>query len=194
MNEKVIRAVFDEHTITVYQAFNSNIALSALKFQTFVPPFKKERMTWIKPSFFWMMYRSGWASKENQEHILSIKMKREGFEWALANSSLSNFDNSSFPSHESWKFHSSKMPVRIQWDPERDLQLQRLPYRAIQIGLSGIAIELYLENWISEIKDITILCKEINRLISDGKINQAKDLLPSENIYPLPEVIAKKIT
>jgi len=24
------------------------------------------RMTWIKPNFLWMMYRSGWASKKNQ--------------------------------------------------------------------------------------------------------------------------------
>jgi hypothetical protein len=50
-------------------------------------------MTWIKPSFLWMMYRSGWATKQNQEYILAIKMKRSGFEWALKNSCLSHFDN-----------------------------------------------------------------------------------------------------
>ncbi|MFM7854759.1 MAG: DUF4291 family protein [Flammeovirgaceae bacterium] len=24
------------------------------------------RMTWMKPNFLWMMYRSGWATKHNQ--------------------------------------------------------------------------------------------------------------------------------
>jgi hypothetical protein len=28
-----------------------------------VPPFKVDRMTWVKPSFLWMTYRSGWATK-----------------------------------------------------------------------------------------------------------------------------------
>jgi len=40
-------------------------------------------MTWIKPSFLWMMYRSGWATKPGQEHILATQITRDGFEWAL---------------------------------------------------------------------------------------------------------------
>jgi len=65
MKEKVVRALYDEDTITVYQAYNKTIAKHAVASQTFVcPPFKKERMTWIKPSFLWMMYRSGWGTKD----------------------------------------------------------------------------------------------------------------------------------
>src|SRR4051812_9801176 len=191
MNEKIIRAIYDAQTITVYQAYNESIALSAVKFQKFIsPPFKKERMTWIKPSFLWMMYRSGWATKENQEHILRIRVKREGFEWALANSCLSHFDNGIYHSYTSWKDHLSRAPVRIQWDPERDLLLQSLPYRSIQIGLSGIAVDLYTQNWITDIEDITSLCKDIYQLIQEGKVNQAMNLVPMEKIYPLPEQIA----
>ncbi|MFM7200125.1 MAG: DUF4291 family protein, partial [Myxococcota bacterium] len=60
-----IRAVYDDKTIRVYQAYSDAIADSALKHQTFVaPPFKMERMTWIKPSFLWMMYRAGWGYKD----------------------------------------------------------------------------------------------------------------------------------
>jgi hypothetical protein len=36
-------------------------------------------MTWIKTNFLWMMYRSGWATKHNQEKILAITIKKEGF-------------------------------------------------------------------------------------------------------------------
>jgi hypothetical protein len=84
-----IRAQYDDELITVYQAYRKEIAVSAVENQKFVsPPFKMERMTWIKPSFLWMMYRAGWASKEGQEHILEIQIRREGFEWALENAAF----------------------------------------------------------------------------------------------------------
>lgn len=194
MNEKIIRAVYDDSTITVYQAYNEHIAQSAVNNQTFVsPPFKKERMTWIKPSFLWMMYRSGWATKENQEHILAIKIKREGFEWALQNSCLSHFDSSVHSSYDAWKERLKNSPVRIQWDPEKDIFLQPLNYRSIQIGLSSIAVEKYVTDWIVGIDDITVRCKQISRLINEGRISLAEDLVPDERPYSLPEDIAYKI-
>lgn len=77
-----IRAVYNDKTIRVYQAYSDVIANTALENQTFVsPPFKMERMTWIKPSFLWMMYRSGWGFKDKgQSRILAIDITREGFE------------------------------------------------------------------------------------------------------------------
>lgn len=191
MNEKIIRATYDPQTITIYQAFNREVALSALDNQTFVsPPFKKERMTWIKPSFLWMMYRSGWASKGNQEKILAIRMKRSGLEWALQNSCLSHFDSTIHSGYDIWRELLKNAPVRIQWDPERDILLRPLSYRSIQIGLSGSAVEKYINDWILQIEDITENCMHIHHLINHGKINEAKNLLPHELSYPLPENIA----
>ena len=43
-NERQIRAVFDDETITVYQAYRKEIALPAVKHQKFVSPFKMDRM------------------------------------------------------------------------------------------------------------------------------------------------------
>jgi len=183
MNEHTIRAVYDKYTITVYQAFNKIIAKSAVDNQTFVaPPFKMDRMTWIKPSFLWMMYRSGWATKENQEHILSIKIKRSGFEWALKNSCLSHFDARKHISYEDWQEAMRKSPVRIQWDPEKDIFLQPLNYRSLQIGLSGIAIEKYISDWIISIEDITEYCRKICQLVEQNNVNQATTMLPNEKI------------
>jgi hypothetical protein len=187
LKEKEIRAVYDKDTITVWQAYNSSIALPAIKQQKFVPPFKKERMTWIKPSFLWMMYRSGWATKENQEHVLAIKIKRNGFEWALENSCLSHFDGHLYSSHEEWKQKLEKSPVRIQWDPEKDIYLNNLDYRSIQIGLSGVAVEKYVEDWIVSIEDYSDACRRINDLILKGKIAEAESSLPREEIYFLNE-------
>lgn len=83
-----IRAVYDDGTIRVYQAYSDGIADAALASGTFVsPPFKMDRMTWIKPSFLWMMYRCGWGYKDDgQRRILAIDISREGFEWALKHS------------------------------------------------------------------------------------------------------------
>ena len=189
-----IRALFDKDSITVYQAFNPEIAHSAVANQRFThPTFKIERMTWIKPSFLWMMYRSGWGEKKNQECILAIKIKRSGFEWALENSCLSHYDSSVYSSYEDWKHQLVNSPIRIQWDPEKDIHSQPLSYRSIQIGLSGVAVEKYIADWICGIDDITDKCKEIHQHIIGGEIMKAKGMLPCEQTYPLPISIALKI-
>ncbi|MEX1191657.1 MAG: DUF4291 domain-containing protein [Brumimicrobium sp.] len=193
MLEKQIRAVYDEETITVYQAYRAAIAIPAVKNQRFVSPFKMDRMTWIKPSFLWMMYRSGWSQKKGQEHILSIKIKRAGFDWALKNCCLSHFDSSLFASNEEWKSKLENSPVRLQWDPEKDIFSQNLNYRSIQIGLTGIAVEYYVNDWIVAIDDITPLCKRIYSLVLEKNIVEAKSLLPPENIYPLSDELKKVI-
>jgi hypothetical protein len=184
MKEREIRAEYDEHTITVYQAYSPIIALPAISNNNFVsPPFKMARMTWIKPSFLWMMYRSGWATKEGQEHILKIKIKRAGFEWALQNSCLSHFSKNIYNSVEEWRTIKDNSPVRIQWDPERDVYLNPLKHRAIQIGLSGIAVEKYVNDWIVSIEDITSFSKELQILIINGNLEKAKSMLPTEKKY-----------
>ena len=63
-----IRAEQDEEGVYFYQAFNSAIADYAVENQRFGgDDFKPIRMTWIKPSFAWVLYRSGYATKPNQE-------------------------------------------------------------------------------------------------------------------------------
>ncbi len=175
-----IRAVYNDKTIRVYQAYNDAIADSALTHGTFVsPPFKIERMTWIKPSFLWMMYRSGWGLKdERQSRILAIDITWEGFEWALAHSCPSHRD--SVISNEAWDVVKDNSPVRIQWDPERNLLLQPLKHRTIQIGLSKEAIKLYVNEWIIRINDITTVANDIHCLVQQNKLQCAEKLLPVE--------------
>ena len=166
--------MYDATTVRVYQAYSDTIADSALAHGTFVsPPFKMDRMTWIKPSFLWMMYRAGWGLKDaGQKRILAIDITREGFEWALSHGCLSLADESL--SKEEWNKLKNSSPVRIQWDPERDLFLQPLPYRAIQIGLSKEAVALYVQEWIRRITDVTPLAYEIHSLVADNKFDEAR--------------------
>ena len=60
------------------------IADAALKTQRFVPPFSFHRMTWIKPSFLWLMHRSNWGQKSGQERILAVHIMRASWEMALS--------------------------------------------------------------------------------------------------------------
>jgi Domain of unknown function (DUF4291) len=178
--QQQIRAVFDDHIIRVYQAYSDQIADSALALGTFVsPPFNMERMTWIKPSFLWMMYRAGWGLKDaGQSRILAIDITREGFEWALSHSCPSHRDVSM--SHEDWQRVKSTSPVRIQWDPERDLLLQPMSYRAIQIGLSKQAVEFYVNKWIRRITDVTPLAHRVHELVLKGHLAEATAAIPHE--------------
>ena len=152
---KYINAVYNDETIRVYQAFNEKIATEAVKLGTFGKSFKRERMTWIKPSFLWIMYRSGWAEKENQEHILAIDIKREGFEEILSHAVMSSYNADMGISHEEWKKQIINSEVRCQFDPDRDIYGNPKSIRAIQLGLRGKMVEKYINEWIVSITDIT---------------------------------------
>ncbi len=181
--QRQIRAVHDADTIRVYQAYSDQIADAALERGTFVsPPFSMTRMTWIKPSFLWMMYRAGWGYKEpGQARILAVDISHEGFAWALAHSCPSHAEPGMSPAE--WDALKAASPVRVQWDPERDLHHNPLPHRAIQIGLGPEAVRLYVEQWIRRITDVTPLAHEIQALVQQGNLAEAQNALPRETVY-----------
>lgn len=85
---KHILAQYTEDAVLVYQAFNREIAQYAVENNKFGGPhYSTSRMTWIKTNFLWMMYRSGWGTKHNQEVTLGIWVKKSAFEDILANAS-----------------------------------------------------------------------------------------------------------
>lgn len=180
-----IRATFTDRTIVVYQAYPPEIALPALRAGRFVPPFRRGRMTWIKPSFLWMMYRCGWATKPGQERVLAVELTRPGFDWALAHSCLSSFDPNRHGDHESWTRQLRDSPARVQWDPERSLDLRPLPYRSLQLGLSGPAVDRYVDEWVVNLSDVTLLARDVHQAVRRGDLGTAGALLPDENPYPV---------
>lgn len=178
---KEIRAFYTEDTVRVYQAYNKIIADEAVKNGTFGSSFKLDRMTWIKPSFLWMMYRCGWGTKENQEHILAIDLKREAFDYIVQNAVISTYDDNMGIRHEEWKEQIKTSEIRCQWDPERDLFGNPLEYRSIQLGLKGTAVQKYVNDWIVSIEDITEYVMKLREQKSRGM--DINSLLPTERIY-----------
>jgi hypothetical protein len=185
-----IRATYSAESITVYQAYPLEITDPAVAAGRFVPPFKRERMTWIKPSFLWMMYRCGWATKPEQERVLAVEITRAGFEWALAHACLSHFDRTRDADRQAWSRRLKVSPVRVQWDPERSLRLGALPHRSLQVGLSREAVDRYVTDWTVSLTDVTPLVRTIHDLVRAGDEQTAATLLPTERPYPLPAQIA----
>lgn len=181
--ERQIRASTTATTIRVYQAYSNAIADAALEHGTFVaPPFSMTRMTWIKPSFLWMMYRAGWGYKDDgQRRILAIDITHEGFDWALAHSCPSTRPPDL--DIDGWLRLKNASPVRVQWDPERDLHFAPLAHRTIQIGLSGDAVTRYVRDWITAITDITPLAHDIYADVKAGDLQRASSKLPLERRY-----------
>ena len=181
--ERNIYAVFDDKTIRVYQAYNDEIADEALKLGRFGSKFSLTRMTWIKPSFLWMMCRSGWASKQGQERILAIDLKREGFDEIVKNAVLSSFREVSDLSKEEWKEKLENSEVRCQWDPDRDIYGNPIGRRAIQLGIKGETVRKYINDWIVNITDITDKVIGMRNSIQNGTFSEF--VLPQERKYIL---------
>ncbi|MFF3711621.1 DUF4291 domain-containing protein [Streptomyces phaeochromogenes] len=179
-----IRAVHTASTVTLYQAYSPHIGQPAAQEGRFPPAWKRDRMTWIKPSFLWMMYRCGWGAKVGQETVLAVEVTRDGFEWALRHACLSSYVRGVHPDRATWQRQVKRAPARVQWDPERDLRLRPLAYRSLQLGLCGEAVRRYADEWTVGISDVTPLAHEVHALVSGGDLGAAARLLPQERPYP----------
>ena len=180
-NYKEIRAVYNDKTIRVYQAYNAQIANEAVAKGTFGSHFSLNRMSWIKPSFLWMMYRCGWCEKENQEHVLAIDIKRDCFDRAVKSAVISTYHEELGIPKNVWQKLIKESDVRVQWDPEKDVNGNNLPYRSLQLGLRGQTLYEYVNDWIVGLTDITDYVKELNTYRLEQK--DITDLLPKEKAY-----------
>jgi hypothetical protein len=191
--EREIRADDDRDTIVIYQAYSSVIADAALKAGRFVPPFSFHRMTWIKPSFLWLMHRSNWGHKSGQQRVLAIRLARTAWERALSLAVLTSFVPGVFASPDEWAEQFAAAQVHLQWDPERSLRGAGLPYYSIQVGLSRHVIREYVEEWVVGIEDYTARVQQIYGLLQSGKADKAKRQLPPERIYSVGGDLARRL-
>lgn len=191
--EHEIRADFDRDTIAIYQAYSPAIADAALAAGRFVAPFSFHRMTWIKPSFLWLMHRSNWGLKSGQERVLCVRVKRAGWDRALALAVLTSFEPGAFDSPDAWAEQFAAAPVHLQWDPERSLRGAGLPHFSIQVGLSRHVIREYVEEWVVGIEDYTPRVRKMYDLLQSGRADKAKRHLPPERVYPVGAEVRRRL-
>ena len=181
-NGRHILAQFDDDAIVVYQAFRPEIGHWAVNHGRFGGVFSFGRMSWIKTSFLWMMYRSGWGTKPGQEATLAIWVKRAGFEAIVAEAVPSTFDATHYQEEAVWAAAVARSDVRLQWDPDRAPDGRPLQRRAIQLGLRGQKLVQYANEWIINIENISQFVRE-----QAGHIRSPEDgqslLVPRVEIY-----------
>lgn len=192
----VVRGEWDDEGVYFYQAYRDSVAAWAIEHQTFGgPDFNPERMTWIKPSLAWMLYRSGYGQKHGQTNILKVKLPHSAVASLLEGCTCQHGGGGTWG--------------RVQWDPARDLLMSEkegqktLPRkcirdRAIQIGLKGHLSRLYVDSIIS-IEDVTALAgivKKAHDMKTEEKVRQAVaeigPLLPVEREY-IPKCTTEKL-
>ncbi|MFC9594772.1 DUF4291 domain-containing protein [Streptomyces sp. NPDC056944] len=178
-----IRADHDARTIVVYQAYPPAIADAALRAGRFVAPFSFHRMTWIKPSFLWLMHRSNWARKPGQERILAVRITREGWEEALSRAELTTAHPAAV----------AQAAVHVQWDPERSARGAALNHYSIQVGISRHLIRAFTDEWTVDLTDITPQVRKAATLLQSGRAAKAQGLFPTERVYPLPGALESRL-
>lgn len=192
-SQREIRADYDRDTIVMYQAYDDRIADSALAHGRFVAPqWSFQRMTWIKPSFLWLMHRSHWATSKGQTRVLAVRMSRAGFDRALAMAVSTDPTARSFRTYDEWRSAFDGAPVHVQWDTERALSGAALGHYSIQVGLSRHVTREFVDDWIVSITDLTERTAKMRAFVQGGRTDRAKALLPVERVYDVPSSVSER--
>jgi hypothetical protein len=190
MTARQVRADHDDEGLYVYQAYRPEIGHYALANQRFGGPFRMDRMTWIKPSFAWMLYRSGYGDKPGQEFMLRIKITHDGFRTMLGDAVLSHYVPSIHGTEADFQRAKMNSDCRVQWDPERDLRLHAQPIRAIQVGIKGSLVDSYIDDWILSIDDATPLAHAVRDAVRTGG---PLPTVPVEKPYPVSSQVRRRL-
>ena len=206
-----VMAQFDDERVVVYQAYRPAIGHFAAAHGYFGGEFSLGRMSWVKPNFLWMMFRSGWGTKEGQEVlaslgcrppaspapsaarpgarrarlevVLAVWLRRAAFDQLLEAAVPSTFWPHRHADHAAWQAAVAGSDVRLQWDPDHGPSGAPVERRAVQLGLRGAALRSYARDWIVRIEDVSAFCREQHARWREG--GDGALVLPREDVYPL---------
>ncbi len=133
----------------------------------------------------WMMYRSEWATAENQQRILALSIKKQDVFKILQEGVLSSFDATKCADEAAWKQDLNQSEVRIQWDPDHDEFGMKLKRKAIQIGMKGEVLRKFSTEMLLKIEDITSFVRA-QRI---HNVTKEDFLVPQEKVISFTETI-----
>jgi hypothetical protein len=187
-----ILAQFDAETMVVYQAYCPAIGRFAAEHGVFGGDFSYSRMSWVKPNFLWMMHRSGWGTKENQEVTLALRVRRGFFDSLLGAAVPSSWDREQFATEKDWSRAVGRSSVRLQWDPDHRPSGAKLERRAIQLGLRGEVLEAFGRRELVEVIDLSEFVAAQRARLSSGGVSALAT--PRERVYrPADPAVAARL-
>lgn len=177
-----ILAHYDDASVIVYQAYRRSIARYALDHGRFGgPDFSFNLMSWIKPNFLWMMFRSGWATKEGQETVLALRLRRPFFDELLRQAVPSSFAASGYATEREWSAAVEQSEVRLQWDPDHAPSGAKVTRRALQLGLRGSMLKAFASDALLQVIDMAGFVASQRPWAQDDSITL---VTPTERVYP----------
>jgi hypothetical protein len=177
-----ILAHYDESSIIVYQAYRPSIGRFAISHGRLGGPgFNFSRMSWIKPNFLWMMYRSGWGTKEGQEITLALRIRRAFFDSIVEQAVPSAYQPEYPGGREAWTAAMNMSEVRLQWDPDHSPSGTRQARRAIQLGLRGQVLEAFAGSELIEVIDVSDFVRLQRAYVVESQISALR--IPIERVY-----------
>ena len=180
-----ILAHYDDSSVIVYQAYRHAIGQYAVQHgQLGGPGFSLARMSWIKPGFLWMMHRSGWGSKEDQQTILGLRIRRTFFEQLLSQAVPSSCPPDYPGGPAQWQRAVGQSKVRLQWDPDHAPAGAHHPHRrrALQLGLRGSRLADLAGPELLQVIDLSDFVAAQRVLVQQGQLEALR--LPIERVYP----------
>lgn len=187
-----ILAHYDDDTIIVYQAYRPQTGRFTIEHGFFGGGFSLSRMSWIKPNFLWMMYRSGWATKEAQEVVLGLRLRREFFDGLLAQAVQSTYYEGHYATQDLWQQALATSSVRLQWDPDHDPAGAKLERRAVQLGLRGDVLAAFAKRELVEVIDMTPFVAQQRARLQSGGLASLET--PHERVYvPAEAAVANRL-
>lgn len=188
-----ILAQFDDDAVVVYQAYRPSIGRAAVADGRLGGGgFSLGRMSWIKPNFLWMAYRSGWGTKPDQEVTLALRLRRDAFDRILALAVPSSFVAVAglFATEADWKAAVAASTVRLQWDPDHHPSGAPVERRAIQLGLRGETLARFATDWLLGVQDVSDFVAEQRAHVAARRLDRL--VTPRERVYPLADRAAAR--
>lgn len=177
-----VLANYDADSIVVYQAYKPAIGDYAIRHGRLDgPEFSLARMSWVKPNFLWMMYRSGWGTKPGQEITLGLRLRRSFFDELLTTAVPSSHAAAGDLAHADWQAAVARSEVRLQWDPDHGPRGEKLVRRAIQIGLRGECLRRLSSAELLEVIDMTQFVAAQRAHVESGNLHRLET--PEERVY-----------
>src|SRR5581483_1306687 len=139
----------------------------------------------------WMMYRSGWGTKEGQEVTLALRIRRTFFDSLLARAVPSTCPVDYPGGHGAWKAAVVASEVRLQWDPDHSPTGEEQERRAIQLGLRGAALKAFAGPEMIEVMDISDFVGAQRRPVGQSELGAVRS--PVERTYPLGEALSSHL-
>lgn len=187
-----VLAQFDAETVVVYQAYNPAIGRVAAAHGAFGGDFNYARMSWIKTNFLWMMYRSGWGTKADQEVTLALRLRRAFFDSLLAQAVPSTWDRDLYATAAEWSRAVGRSEVRLQFDPDHHPSGAKLDRRAIQLGLRGGVLEAFGRRELIEVVDLSGFVAEQRSVMAARGVSAL--VTPRERVYtPADPAVAARL-